>query len=114
MPPWPARGTERASKSCNTASAPRSSASALYLQVLVRRGVREALDVIDGRLLHAGPDAPEERELVDRHVQHAVVHDLLDLVQQRLALLAVELARLPLEEILDLGHDTRRIDAVLR
>src|SRR5207249_9457294 len=83
-------------------------------QILVGRGVREAFDRIDARLLDPRADAPQKRELEDGHVHHAIVHDLLDLVQQRLALPAIELARLALEEILDLRHDAGRIDAVLR
>src|SRR5439155_529615 len=84
---------------------PSGSAARLQLQILVGRRVGKALDVVDARFLDPRPDAPEERELVDRHVQSLVVHDLLDLVQHRLALLPVQLARLPLVEILDLRHD---------
>src|SRR6266446_5248212 len=72
------------------------------LQVLVGRGVREAPDMVHAGLLDARADAPEEGQLVDGHVQHAVVHDLLDLVDQGLALLPVHLAGLPLVEVLDL------------
>src|SRR5207249_2032432 len=85
----------------------------LELQIFVWRGIRKALDVIDARLLHAWPDAPGKRELVDGHVEHAVDHDLLDLVEHRLALLPIELPGLPREEVFDLGHDARRVDAVL-
>src|SRR5207249_11745020 len=59
------------------------------------------------------PDAPEERQLVDGYVQHPVVHDLLDLVEQSLALLSIQLAGLPLEAVLDLRDHARRVDAVL-
>src|SRR5262249_587994 len=52
----------------------------LELEILVRRGVGKALDPVDAGLLDARPDAPEEGQLVDRHVHHPVVHDLLDLV----------------------------------
>ena len=60
-----------------------------------------------------GPIPQVKRELVDRHVRHAVVEDLLDLVDQGLAPLHVDLARLTLEEILDLGNDARGVDAFL-
>src|SRR6266581_4316241 len=83
-------------------------------QILVGRGVGEPLDVIRACLLDPRTHAPEERELEDRHVEHPVVHDLLDLVQHRLALLPVELARLALEEVLDLRHDPRRVDSGLQ
>ena len=58
--------------------------------------------MVHARLLYPRADAPEERELVDRHVHRPLVHDLLDLVQHALALLAVQLAGLALEERLDL------------
>src|SRR5205823_15000628 len=90
-----------------------SSARRPDLEVLVGRRVREALDPVDARLLDPRPDAPEERQLVDGYVQHPVVHDLLDLVEQGLALLSIQLAGLPLEEVLDLRHHARCVDAVL-
>ena len=52
--------------------------------------------------------APWEGLLVERRDEHPIGDDLLDLVQQRLALLAVELVRLPLEEIVDLRDGRRR------
>src|SRR5213594_4021483 len=85
----------------------------LQFHVLQRPRVREAADQVDARLLHARADAPDERQLVDRDVGHPVVEDLLDLVQQRLALLHVQLAHLALEEILDLGDDAGRVGAAL-
>src|SRR6266545_4032723 len=85
----------------------------LQFHVLQRPRVREAADQIDARLLHARADAPDERQLVDRDVGHPIVEDLLDLVQQGLALLHVQLAHLALEEILDLGDDAGRVGAAL-
>src|SRR5439155_2059434 len=85
----------------------------LQLHVLQRARVREAADQVDARLLHARADTPDERQLVERDVRHPVVEDLLDLVEQRLALLHVELADLTLEEILDLGDDAGRVGATL-
>src|SRR6266404_656018 len=95
------------------ASSPTSVRACPEPQILVRPRVREALDPVDTRLLDARPHAPQERQLVDGHVHHAVVHDRLDLVQHGLPLLAVQLARLTLEEILDLRDHARRVDAVL-
>src|SRR3989442_4832555 len=85
----------------------------LQFHVLQWPRVREAADQVDARLLHARADAPDERQLVDRDVGPPVVEDLLDLVQQRLALLHVQLPDLTLEEILDLGNDAGRIGGPL-
>src|SRR5919201_5624230 len=71
----------------------------LQAHVLQRPGVREAPDEIDPGLGHAGAHAPDEGQLVDRHVRDAIVQDLLDLMHERLALLDVGLARLALEEV---------------
>src|SRR5262245_166393 len=94
--------------------AARMRSGTLHPHVLERAGVGEALDQVDARLVHARTDAPDERQLVDRHVDDLVVQDLLDLVQERLAPLRVGLARLPLEEVLYLGQDARGVDAALR
>src|SRR5262245_15647718 len=82
-------------------------------EILVGRRVGVAPDQVDPGLLDPRTDAPDERELVDRHVGHAIVEDLLDLVQQRLPLLRVELARLTLEEVLDLRKDAGGVDPAL-
>src|SRR6188474_1072913 len=74
----------------------------LERQVLVRGGIGEPLDVVNAGLPDARADAPEEGELVDRHIHHPVVHDLLDLVEQTLALLPVQLSGLALVQLLDL------------
>src|SRR4029450_9704722 len=81
--------------------------------VLQRARVGEASDQVDSRLLDARADAPDERQLVDRDLDHAVVQNALDLVDQRLALLRVGLPCLTLEQVLDLGDRARRVDAVL-
>src|ERR1700675_5021232 len=72
----------------------------LERQILVGGGIGEPLDVVDAGLPDARADAPEEGELVDGHVHHPVVHDLLDLVEQGLALLPVQLSGLALVELL--------------
>src|SRR6185312_12876240 len=76
-------------------------------EILVRRRVREALDVVHARLFHPRAHTPEEGQFVDGHVHHPVLHDLLDLVQHALALLAVQLPGLPVEERLDLRDHPR-------
>ena len=64
--------------------------------------------------LHARADAPDEGLLEDRRRPCTWSRDdLLDLVEQRLALLAVELLGLALEEIVDLGQRAVGVDAVL-
>src|SRR5439155_16751207 len=85
----------------------------LELEILVGRRVGVAPDQVDPRLLDPRTDAPDERELIDRHVGHAIVQNLLDLVQQRFPLLRVELARLTLEEVLDLGDYAGGVDPIL-
>src|SRR5215470_14157768 len=77
---------------------------ALDPYVLQRAGVGEAPDQVDSRLLDAWPDAPDERQLIDRDLDHAVVENALDLVDQPLPLLWIRLPRLALEQILDLGN----------
>src|SRR5215468_10981964 len=79
-------------------------------EILVGRRVGVAPDQVDPGLLDPRTDAPDERELIDRYVGHAIVEDLLDLVQQRLPVLRVELARLTLEEVLDLGNHAGGVD----
>src|SRR5262245_5687032 len=53
----------------------------------------------DRSLLHARPNAVQRSRLEDRAVHDALVHELLDSVQQRLAFWALTLARLLLEQI---------------
>ena len=80
----------------------------LELQVLGRPDVRVALDQPRRRLRDARAHAPGEGLLEDRGGQHLIGDDLLDLVQQRLALAAIHLVGLPLEEIVDLRAGCRR------
>src|SRR5919108_4761153 len=71
----------------------------LQAHVLQRSGIREAANQIDAGLFDARSDAPDERELIERNVRDALVQNVLDLVDERLALFHVGLARLSLEEI---------------
>src|SRR5207237_6889037 len=61
-----------------------------------------------------GSDAADEAILPDRREHDALEQDLLDLVQQLLALPAIELSRLPLKEILDFGQHTVGKHAAIR
>src|SRR5213594_781175 len=70
-------------------------------QVLVRRGVGVVGDERQARLLHAWPVAIDEGELPDRRDHRLLVHELLNPVEGRLALLPVHLARLLAEEPVD-------------
>src|SRR6266850_898355 len=75
----------------------------LELQVLVGREV-EAGDPVGHNVLDARTEASREAVAVDRRVDDLIVHDALKLVQERLALLLVQLLRLPAEEIVNLGQ----------
>src|SRR5262249_59449335 len=63
---------------------------------------------------HPRTHPPDEGELVDGNGGDLVGERLLDLVQHGLALLAVELARLPHVEIVDLGQAAVGVDPLLR
>src|SRR5882672_899853 len=83
------------------------------LQVLEGTGIRKALDEPRRRFVDPRPHPPGEGLLVERRDEHALGDDLLDLVQQALTFLAIQLIRLPLEEIFDLGKDAVRVGAAL-
>ena len=84
----------------------RTTALLLELQILAGRGVGEALDQAGAGLRHARAHAPDESQLEDRRDHHLVGDDLLDLVEQRLALLRGRAPGLALEEIVDLAAAT--------
>src|SRR5262245_6824914 len=69
--------------------------------VFVRRGIDVAGDEPDARLLDPRPDAVERNVLPDGRDHHLFVDELLDVVQDRLALPAIELARLLPKEPID-------------
>src|SRR4029434_2054908 len=71
--------------------------------ILVRRRVDVASDESDPRLLHPGPHAIQGGVLPDRRDHHLLVQELLDAVQDRLALLRIELACLLPKEPVDVG-----------
>src|SRR5260370_2940786 len=94
-----------------TAGAP---SARLEPEVLRGRRVGEAGDEPGPAFLEARPDPPDEGQLVDRHVDHLVHEGLLDLGEQRLALLGIELPSLARVEVVDLGQAPVGVDAVLR
>ena len=82
-------------------------------EVLVRRSVGEPGDQTETRFADARADAVEEGQLPDRREDHALDHDLLHLVKDRRALLAIELDRLQLIERVEIGIAAVRKDATL-
>src|SRR5215813_179286 len=86
----------------------------LQSDFLERRRPWIRIDQHEARLLHARAHAARPDVLEDRAEAHALVEDLLDLVQHRLPLLAVGLARLLLVERVDVGITTIRVGAVAR
>src|SRR5215472_4278157 len=71
--------------------------------VLVGCGVWEAGDQPEARLADARSDAVNEGELPDRRVDRPLAHNSLHFVQDRLTLSAVELDRLLLIELVEIG-----------
>src|SRR5437016_2703610 len=65
--------------------------------VLVRPGISESRDQPEPGFSDAGPRAVDETELPDRRGDRPLVNELLDPVQDRLALFLIEFDRLPLE-----------------
>src|SRR5207244_282856 len=74
----------------------------LELDVLIRRRPGIVGQQAEARLAHARAVAVQERELPDRQVHDLVVHELLNLVEERLALLRVRLAGLLAAETVDI------------
>src|SRR6266545_4150098 len=74
----------------------------LELQVLVGRRVEVVTDQPEPGLGDAPADPVEEGRLVERQEHHALVHELLDLVERSLALLAVHLRRLLAEQRIEI------------
>src|SRR2546430_12176952 len=70
----------------------------LELHVLVRRRPGIVRDEPESRLRHASAVSLQHGELPDREVHDLVVHQLLDALEERLALLRIQLARLIAEE----------------
>src|SRR6266571_4767716 len=75
----------------------------LEAHVLVGRGEVELGAQPDRRFLHPRTNTMKDGGLKDRAEHDTLVHEALDPMQQRLALLAVALLRLLLEEVIDVG-----------
>src|SRR5438876_2004971 len=84
------------------------------LHILVRGRVGVARNQPKAGLGHAGAVSVEEAQLPDRREHDLVVHELLELVEDRLAALGVQLGRLLTEEPLDVRVTAVAIEAVGR
>src|SRR3989441_179543 len=110
--PQPRRCTERWTCSSGWRRLRRTSPG-LELHILVGRGERVARDEPEPRFLHTRPHAAQEGDLPDRRNHHLLVDELLNPVQDRLALLFVQHGCLLTEQPVDLGiapigvHSTR-------
>src|SRR3954454_13810115 len=74
----------------------------LYRQILERRGVRKSGDPAERRFSEPRTDAVDEGKFPDRCEYRLLVHELLYLVQDFLALLAVEFGRLLRKQLIDI------------
>ena len=86
---------------------------ALDRDVLERRGVGKTGDQAERRFPDPRADAIEEAELPDRRVDRLLVDELLHLVEDRAALLVVELVGLLRIELVDVGVAAIDIGAAL-
>src|SRR5260370_42693938 len=69
--------------------------------VLIGPGICEGRDQTEPRLRDPRPIAVDEAQLPDRRIYRAFMHQLLDLVEDRLAALVVQLLRLLQEQGVD-------------
>src|SRR5262245_5138134 len=117
MPPclgvWPYAGTRARSSTVRTSRAI-SMSVLLQPDVLERRRPGVGRDRHERRILDARPDPAGPDVLEDRRDARALVHDLLNLVQERLALLAIGLARLLLVEGIGVGIAAVGVGALAR
>src|SRR2546421_325709 len=88
---------------------PRSSGT----RILTNRGGSSAVSAITQPPPSGRSPPPDEALLEERRGGHAIRDDLLDLMEQGLALLAVQLLRLALEQIVDFGQRAVRVGAAL-
>src|SRR6266508_830162 len=83
------------------------------LYILVRGRVGVARNQPEAGLGHAGAVPVEEAQLPDRREHGLVVHELLELVEDRLAALGVQLGRLLAEEAFDVRVTAIAVEAEL-
>src|SRR5262249_43386080 len=100
--------------SCRNGSSSRRTASSLEPHLFEGPRIGKRLEERKPRFLHPRSDASDERVLPERRVKHAVVQDLLDLIEDLLSFLPIELPGLTLEEILVLRKHNGRVETVLR
>src|SRR5437660_2153997 len=86
---------------------------ALDGDVLVRPGIGKSRDQPEPRLADPRAKRVDEGQLPDRRVNRLVVEELLDLVQERRALLLIQLGGLLLEKLVDVGVVAIGISAAL-
>src|SRR5260370_33794210 len=79
-----------------------AASGASELQILVGGHV-ETGDGGGHDVVHPGPHPDREAQVIDRHLDHLLLEDALDLMEQGLALLAVQLAGLAAEEVVHVG-----------
>src|SRR5580704_19138175 len=84
---------------------------ALERNVLERRGIGEIGDQTETRFTNPRPNAVDEGELPDRRDGRLFINQLLDFSECLAALLRVELDRLLLEQLIDVGIAAVRIGA---
>src|SRR5919198_5914264 len=116
---WAAHGpstTVVQSTTRTPASGPGMTTTSLRFQAYLfhRRGPRIRVDEHERGLRHPRPDAARPDVLVDGPEPHPFVEELLDLVQERLALFPVALQRLLLVEGVDVGIRAVGVGAVTR
>src|SRR6266566_9601881 len=87
---------------------------ALDRDVLVWPGIGEGRDQPEPRLLDPRPKGVDEGQLPDRRKHRLVMEELLDLVQQRRALLLIQLGGLLMEQLIDVGVAAIRISEIGR
>src|ERR671930_1281186 len=83
----------------------------LECDLLVRRRPRIVRDEAEARLGHARAVRTQGGELPQRQIYGFIVDQLLNAVQDRLAPLRIELRRLLLEKVVDVGIGAVRIHA---
>src|SRR4051812_35209518 len=86
----------------------------LQSDILERRRPRIRIDLHQPGILNARPDPARPVIIPDRREARAIVQDLLDLVQHRLAFLRVRLGQLLLIQFIHVGPAAIGIDAVAR
>src|ERR1700731_4677208 len=96
----------RRKRSCSRAAT--SPLSGFQRDLFIGAGVGEARDQAEAGLADPRSMTVDEGELPDRRVHRALVDDLLHLLEDRAALLLVELGALLLEHLVEIGGSCHR------